>query len=64
VVTLLTVLGPEIRLAQWVLDVSPFTHVPKLPGVAFTVAPLAWLLAVAVALTAAGLAGFRRRGLA
>jgi ABC-2 type transport system permease protein len=64
VITLLTVLGPEIRLAQWVLDVSPFTHVPKLPGVPFTVTPLAGLLAVAVALTVAGLAGFRRRDLA
>jgi ABC-2 type transport system permease protein len=62
-VALLTLLGPAIKLPQWVLDVSPFTHVPKLPGVPFTITPLAWLLVVAVALTVAGLAGFRRRDL-
>ena len=25
-------LGPTLRLAQWIQDISPFTHVPKLPG--------------------------------
>jgi ABC-2 type transport system permease protein len=60
---LITLIRPTIRLAQWVLDVSPFSHVPKLPGTPFTVAPLAWLVVVAVVLTMAGLAGFRRRDL-
>ena len=49
------------QLSQWALDVSPFTHLPKLPGGEVTVTPLVWLLALAVALTAAGMAGFRRR---
>jgi ABC-2 type transport system permease protein len=48
-------------LPQPVLDISPFTHVPKLPGGAATPAPLIWLCAAAVALTLAGLAGLRRR---
>jgi ABC-2 type transport system permease protein len=60
---LITLIGPTIRLAQGVLDVSPFSHVPKLPGAPVTVAPLAWLVVVAVVLAVAGLAGFRRRDL-
>jgi len=38
--------------------------VPKLPGGTFTATPLLWLLLVAVALTVAGLVGFRHRDLA
>ena len=34
VAALITLLGPAIRLSQWVLDVSPFFHIPKLPGAA------------------------------
>ena len=60
---LITVLGPAIRLTQAALDVSPFSHIPKLPGTQVTAAPLAWLIAVAVVLAIAGLAGFRRRDL-
>jgi len=44
-----------------VLDVSPFTHVPKLPGGAVSAAPLALLCLIAGALAGAGLAGLRRR---
>jgi ABC-2 type transport system permease protein len=58
---LLTLFGPTLRLAQWVQDISPFTHVPKLPGGAAGPASLVWLVAAAVALTAAGMAGLRRR---
>ena len=54
-------LGPTLRLAQPIQDISPFTHVPKLPGGTVTAAPLAWLALIAVALAAAGLAGLRRR---
>jgi ABC-2 type transport system permease protein len=63
VITLLTVVGPTLRLPQWVMDISPFTHVPKLPGGSFTPVPLLWLTGVAVALTVAGLIGLRRRDL-
>jgi ABC-2 type transport system permease protein len=54
-------LGPTLRLAQWFQDISPFTHVPKLPGGAGSTVPLAWLALIAVALAAAGLTGLRRR---
>jgi ABC-2 type transport system permease protein len=58
---MLVLLGPTLRLAQWVQDISPFAHVPKLPGGTVSAAPLAWLIAVAVVLAAAGMTGLRRR---
>jgi len=65
VVVLIALFGQVLQLSQWVLDVSPFAHVPKLPGAAVTLhttgAPLLWLGLAAVALAAAGLAGLRRR---
>jgi ABC-2 type transport system permease protein len=55
--------GAALRLGQWMLDLSPFTHIPKIPGGDFTVTPLLWLTALAMALTVGGLAGLRRRDL-
>ena len=58
---LLGQLGPIFELPRWAMNISPFTHTPKLPGAEFTATPLVWLTLVAAALTDAGLAGFRRR---
>jgi ABC-2 type transport system permease protein len=55
------VIGPALNLSQAVLDISPFTHVPKLPGGVLTATPLIWLSVIAVGLAAAGLIGLRRR---
>jgi ABC-2 type transport system permease protein len=63
VFALLVLLGPLMQLSQWILDVSPFTHIPKVPGADVSATPLVWLLAVTAVLIAAGLAGFRRRDL-
>ena len=57
------IFGPLLNASQWILDLSPFTHLPRVPGGEITVAPLAWLIAIALALMAAGLVGFRRRDL-
>ena len=53
--------GGILDLPQWLIDVSPFSHVPQQPAESFDAAPLAWLAVIAVALTAAGLIGIRRR---
>jgi ABC-2 type transport system permease protein len=53
--------GPVLRLPQAVLDISPFTHIPKLPSATLTATPLLWLAGIAVVTLAAGLTGFRRR---
>jgi polyether ionophore transport system permease protein len=53
--------GSLMRLDQWLLDLSAFTHLPKLPGGEVTPAPLVWLVGIAAVLIAIGLAGFRRR---
>jgi ABC-2 type transport system permease protein len=53
--------GPLLRLPQRVLDISPFTHVPKLPGATVHAAPLLWLTLAAAILVAAGLAARRQR---
>jgi ABC-2 type transport system permease protein len=58
---LLGQLGPAIELDQWALNLSPFTHVPRVPVQAFAAGPVLALLAVAAALAALGFVGFRRR---
>jgi ABC-2 type transport system permease protein len=53
--------GSLLGISDAVLDVSPFQHVPQVPGNAVAAAPLVALGAIALALTLAGLAGIRRR---
>ena len=57
-------LGPLLDVNHWIMDLSPFAHVPKQPGTTFTVLPELVLTALAAALIAFGLAAFRRRDLA
>ena len=65
VVVVIALFGQILRLSGWIAGISPFTHVPKLPGAVITVSatgsPLLWLSLAALALAAAGLAGLRRR---
>ncbi len=58
---LLGQLGRLLQLPQWLMDLSPFTHIGPVPA-----DPVNWtatmvLTLIAVALTAAGITGFRRR---
>jgi ABC-2 type transport system permease protein len=61
IVVLMLFLGASLQLSHWVLDISPFTHLPKLPGGTVSAAPLIWLSVIAVALAVVGLIGLRRR---
>lgn len=56
-------LGGLLGLPQWMLDLSPFSHLPAMPVEDFSGMPLAVLTIVAAALIGAGLYGFGRRDL-
>jgi polyether ionophore transport system permease protein len=60
-VVLINLFGQVLQLSHWILDLSPFTHAPRLPGGTVSGAPLLWLCVLALALSVAGLAGLRRR---
>jgi ABC-2 type transport system permease protein len=57
-------LGPLLGLPDWLYNVSPFKHVPRLPAGEFSIMPLLVMTGLAVLLIAAGLVGYRRRDMA
>ncbi|GHA61720.1 ABC transporter membrane-spanning protein [Streptomyces tendae] len=62
-VLLLGWVGPALDVPQTVLDVSPYGHLPKLPGGEMSWSPVVVLVLIAAALVGSGLAGLRRRDL-
>jgi ABC-2 type transport system permease protein len=54
-------LGEILQFPQWLLNLSPFTHVPDLPLGEVTFVPLVWLIALAALLVMVGIAGLQRR---
>ncbi|MFE9093001.1 ABC transporter permease [Streptomyces sp. NPDC007264] len=56
-------IGPALDAPQLVLDLSPYGHLPKLPGGEMAWGPVLTLTGIAVVLVAGGLAGLRRRDL-
>ncbi|MFJ9431004.1 ABC transporter permease [Streptomyces sp. NPDC101490] len=55
--------GPALGLPRAVLDLSPYGHLPKLPGQGMEWTPVLVLTALAAVLVAAGLARLRHRDL-
>ncbi|WP_156660595.1 ABC transporter permease [Mycobacterium sp. 852002-10029_SCH5224772] len=58
----LYLIGSLAGFSQWLLDLEPFAHVPRI-GADFTAVPLLWLLGIDVGLVILGAMGFRRRDL-
>lgn len=58
---LLNIFGQALQLSHWALDISPFTHAPRLPGGAVAAEPLFWLSVITLVLCGAGLVALRRR---
>jgi ABC-2 type transport system permease protein len=54
-------LGEILQFPRWLLNLSPFTHVPNLLAADVNAVPLIWLLVTAALLLSGGMAGFRRR---
>ena len=53
--------GALLDLPAWLIDLSPYSHVPEVPASALTPGPLIALTAIAAALLLVGVAGLRRR---
>ncbi|GAA0393380.1 exporter of polyketide antibiotics [Acrocarpospora corrugata] len=60
---LLGLLGQLLQIDERIRSLSPYAHVPALPGATAPPAPFVWLCLAAAVLIAAGLAGFARRDL-
>lgn len=54
-------LGNLLELPDWVLDLSPFTHVASVPAESMTTTPVVVLLGLTAVVLAAGWLGFSRR---
>lgn len=55
--------GTILQFPDWMNNLSPFGHIPRIPVEDFSWAPLLILTAIAAGLIAVGLYGFRRRDL-
>ncbi|WP_156624481.1 ABC transporter permease [Mycobacterium sp. 852002-30065_SCH5024008] len=58
----LYLIGSLAGFSQWLLDLEPFAHIPRV-GAGFTATPLLWLLAIDAGLITLGVMCFRRRDL-
>ena len=58
---LLGIFGQALRLSHWVLDVSPFTHAPRLPGGTVSGVSILVLIVITTALCVTGFTALRRR---
>lgn len=56
--------GPSLQLPTWLMDLSPFTHVPNAPAVAVDVAPILGLALTCMLLVVAGIFSVRHRSFA
>jgi ABC-2 type transport system permease protein len=60
---ILTLVGPALSWPQWVLDLSPFTHLALVPAVPWAATSGTVMVCVGVLAAAVGVLAFRRRDL-
>ena len=60
----LAMFGDLLDVPGWLIDLSPFSHIPDVPATDLALSPLIVLTLIAAALIATGLGAFRRRDLA
>jgi ABC-2 type transport system permease protein len=56
-------LGSLANSPHWVLDLDPFSHIPRVGSDSFTATPPMWLLVLDAILITLGALAFRRRDL-
>ena len=59
----LYMLGSLAGFPQWLLNLEPFSHIPRVDAGSFTAVPLLWLLAADIVLILLGASALRRRDL-
>lgn len=59
----LYLLGSLANSPQWLLDIEPFTHIPRVGSDGFSAVPLVWLTTLDAALIMLGINAFRQRDL-
>lgn len=58
---ILSLLGPALAWPQWVVDLSPFSHLTLVPVEPFALGPALWMSGLGVVAGAIGLVAFGRR---
>jgi ABC-2 type transport system permease protein len=60
-VLFITLIGALLRLGQWFNGISPFNHLPNLPGGEAAITPFVALTGIGALLVASGVIGLGRR---
>jgi ABC-2 type transport system permease protein len=56
-------LGALLKLPEWAINLSPFTHIPALPAEEMTWSPVLWILALSTGAAILAVSLFRRRNI-
>jgi ABC-2 type transport system permease protein len=56
-------LGPLLKIDDWIMNLSPLSHMASPPAESIILEPLAWIAGVAVVMGAVGLFAWRDRNL-
>ncbi|WP_096186668.1 ABC transporter permease [Evansella halocellulosilytica] len=54
-------LGGPLQLPEWMMSMSAYDHIPRIPAESFEWVPLLWLTGIALVLIVVGIIGFAKR---